>query len=251
MLSSGFDSGIVVNIDDNRTTCTAFYQSCRVEHSFTECTSLNNMCLKYSWKAHLGASTGRYPSDTDLIPIEEDIFTVGFVAENYEHEVRRFLDRPGETAKRYEFPDGRTIYIGIEQFRIPEVIFCPARHRQYDAEPLPEVMNRCFNKLDPDLLSEILLGPTCGIALSGNVAKLKGIAPRLKLEIAASLAKRKDTASRVHVVATPVVNEWVGGSILASMEKTLWLLSDGDEDKDVESAEVRNSFIERTIRDWP
>ncbi|CAL9776942.1 unnamed protein product [Musa acuminata subsp. burmannicoides] len=125
----------------------------------------------------------------------------------------------------YELPDGQTIEIGADRFKIPDVLFNPSLVQQ---EPslmflhsffslssvlymfVIESINRCDADIKRELFSSILL--------AGGTASMLQLKERLEKE----LMEEAPQAARVKVLASGNSIErrfsvWIGGSILASL----------------------------------
>lgn len=123
-----------------------------------------------------------------------------------------------ELEKTYELPDGTTLVIGNERFRVPEVLFQPhligMECLGVDNAVLTSVRN-CDIDVRRDLFANIVL--------SGGTTMFPGIAERLQQE----LAKELPSSTRIKVIAPPErkYSVWIGGSILASLTtfQQMWM----------------------------
>ncbi|KAK2647825.1 hypothetical protein Ddye_015314 [Dipteronia dyeriana] len=125
----------------------------------------------------------------------------------------------------YELPDGQTIEIGSDRFKIPDVLFNPSLVQTIpgmenfaeivpSVRGLPQMVLECINKCDVDIRRELF----SSILLAGGTASMQQLKERLEKD----LLEESPQAARVKVVASGNATErrfsvWIGGSILASL----------------------------------
>ncbi|KAH6755676.1 actin-related protein 4 [Perilla frutescens var. hirtella] len=125
----------------------------------------------------------------------------------------------------YELPDGQTIEIGADRFKIPDILFNPSLIRTIpgmesfsemalSARGLPQMVIESISKSDADIRRELY----SSILLSGGTASMQ----QLKERIEKDLLEESPQAARVKVLASGNATErrfsvWIGGSILASL----------------------------------
>ncbi|XP_022754309.1 actin-related protein 4-like isoform X3 [Durio zibethinus] len=125
----------------------------------------------------------------------------------------------------YELPDGQTIEIGADRFKIPDVLFYPPLAQTIpgmdnfadifpSARGLPQMVIESINRCDVDIRKE-LFG---SILLAGGTASMQQLKERLEKD----LLEESPQAARVKVLASGNATErrfsvWIGGSILASL----------------------------------
>ncbi|KAE9611197.1 putative Actin family [Lupinus albus] len=125
----------------------------------------------------------------------------------------------------YELPDGQTIEIGADRFKIPDVLFNPSLVRTIPGmesfaeivptvRGLPQMVIDSINKCDVDIRRELF----SSILLAGGTASMHQLKERLEKE----LLEESPHAARVKVLASGNATErrfsvWIGGSILASL----------------------------------
>ncbi|KAK1303159.1 Actin-related protein 4 [Acorus calamus] len=125
----------------------------------------------------------------------------------------------------YELPDGQTIEIGADRFKVPDVLFnpslaltIPGMESFADSAPsvrgLPQMVIESINKCDVDIRRELF----SSILLSGGTASMQQLKERLEKD----LIEESPQAARVKVLASGNITErrfsvWIGGSILASL----------------------------------
>ncbi|XP_050381392.1 actin-related protein 4-like isoform X3 [Argentina anserina] len=125
----------------------------------------------------------------------------------------------------YELPDGQTIKIGSDRFKIPELLFNPSLAQTIPGvesfaeiassfRGLPQTVIDCINKCDVDIRRELFTN----ILLAGGTASIQQLKERLEKD----LLKESPQAAKVKVLASGNATErkfsvWIGGSILASL----------------------------------
>jgi actin len=118
----------------------------------------------------------------------------------------------------YELPDGRTISVGNEAFRCPEVLFQPSLLGM-ESSGIHESIYNSIQKCDIDIRDEFF----DNVILSGGSTMPPGIASRLEKE----LRKLAGYSPRIKVLAPPErkYSVWIGGSILASLStfQDMWI----------------------------
>ncbi|KAK9130424.1 hypothetical protein Sjap_010911 [Stephania japonica] len=124
----------------------------------------------------------------------------------------------------YELPDGQTIEIGADRFKIPDILFNPSIIQTIPGmesftdsaslRGLPQMVIESINKCDVDIRRELF----SSILLSGGTASMQQLKERLEKD----LLEESPQAARVKVLASGNAIErrfsvWIGGSILASL----------------------------------
>ncbi|GMH20904.1 hypothetical protein Nepgr_022746 [Nepenthes gracilis] len=125
----------------------------------------------------------------------------------------------------YELPDGQTIEIGADRFKIPDVLFNPSLAQTIPGmegfveiapslRGLPQMVLESINKCDVDIRRELF----SSILLAGGTASMQQLKERLEKD----LVEESPQAARVKVLASGNATErrfsvWIGGSILASL----------------------------------
>ncbi|XP_022871519.1 actin-related protein 4-like [Olea europaea var. sylvestris] len=125
----------------------------------------------------------------------------------------------------YELPDGQTIEIGADRFKIPDILFNPSLVQSIpgmetyaetttSVRGLPQMVIESINKCDVDIRRELF----SSILLAGGTASMQQLKERLEKD----LLEESPQAARVKVLASGNATErrfsvWIGGSILASL----------------------------------
>ncbi|KAF3448878.1 hypothetical protein FNV43_RR09594 [Rhamnella rubrinervis] len=114
----------------------------------------------------------------------------------------------------YELPDGQTIEIGADRFKVPDILFNPSL-----AQTIPGMEN--FAEIAPSVRGLPQMVISCIIdyqLLAGGTASMQQLKERLEKD----LLEESPQAARVKVLASGNATErrfsvWIGGSILASL----------------------------------
>ncbi|PIA34573.1 hypothetical protein AQUCO_03700099v1 [Aquilegia coerulea] len=148
----------------------------------------------------------------------------------------------------YELPDGQTIEIGADRFKIPDILFNPSIVQTIpgmeslagsasSVRSLPQMVIESINRCDVDIRRELF----SSILLSGGTASMQQLKERLEKD----LLEESPQAARVKVLASGNATErrfsvWIGGSILASLGsfQQLWFSK-------AEYEEHGSSYIQR------
>jgi actin-like protein 6A len=125
----------------------------------------------------------------------------------------------------YELPDGQTLEIGADRFKIPDILFnpplaqtIPGMEHFAEISPsvrgLPQMVIDSINKCDVDIRRELF----SSILLSGGTTSMQQMKERLEKD----LVEESPQAARVKVLASGNATErrfsgWIGWSILASL----------------------------------
>ncbi|KAI4350889.1 hypothetical protein L6164_005295 [Bauhinia variegata] len=125
----------------------------------------------------------------------------------------------------YELPDGQTIEIGADKFKIPDILFNPSLAQTIpgmesfveiasSVRGLPHMVIESINKCDVDIRRELF----SSILLAGGTASMQQLKERLEKD----LLEDTPQAARIKVLASGNATErrfsvWIGGSILASL----------------------------------
>ena len=140
-----------------------------------------------------------------------------YVSLDYEQELIT-SENDSSLEKTYMLPDGNTVVIGSERFRVPEGLFQPS-HIGMEQSGIQDVVFQCVNKCDIDLKRTLFEN----VVLSGGTTLLPGIDKRLTSE----LTKLVPELVKPNVSAPPErkYSVWIGGSILCSLPsfEDMWI----------------------------
>jgi len=147
-----------------------------------------------------------------------------YVALDFDAEMKKF-EESSEGEKMYELPDGRTLKVGNQRFRCPEVLFEPSLIGK-EAAGVHETTYNTIMKCDVDIRKD-LYG---NIVMSGGSTMYPGIQDRLTKEMVALAPP----TMKIKVVAPPErkYSVWIGGSILSSLAtfQSMWITKEEFDD---------------------
>lgn len=130
----------------------------------------------------------------------------------------------------YELPDGTVLDLGIERFKIPEIIFDPQRAECVSMDvhlagggggpgdylSIPSLICDSIYKSDVESQATLL----SNLVLTGGSSKFDGLPERIKLEVE-NIMHLRPVSAKVKIVASNTnersICTWLGGSILASL----------------------------------
>ncbi|MGE7391591.1 hypothetical protein ACQKM2_39585 [Streptomyces sp. NPDC004126] len=130
-----------------------------------------------------------------------------YVAEDLTAEMHKA--EAGAVAGSYELPDAQLLPLGSERFDVPEALFAPDRLGL--TEPgLHELVHQVLTAADAPVRAAL----AGAVRLSGGLAQMPGLAPRLAAEAGALT----ELPVKVAVLPEPACASWIGGSRLAADE---------------------------------
>jgi actin len=102
---------------------------------------------------------------------------LAYVALDYDAELKAYTESC-QNDKVYELPDGRTLTVGNQRFRCPEILFKPSMIGK-DFVGIHELTFTSVMKADVDVRKDLY----ANIVLSGGTTMYNGIAERLQKEV--------------------------------------------------------------------
>ncbi|KAI6683368.1 hypothetical protein NL676_029281 [Syzygium grande] len=189
---------------------------------------------RYSFKRKEVRPGEFQPFDIDFPSTTESyrLYSQRVIASDIKDSVCRAPDSPYDESAYanipmtpYELPDGQTIEIGADRFKIPDVLFNPSLAQTIpgmesfsefapSVRGLSQMVIESINKCDVDIRRELF----SSILLAGGTASMQQLKERLEKD----LLEESPQAARVKVLASGNTTErrfsvWIGGSILASL----------------------------------
>lgn len=189
---------------------------------------------RYSFKRKEVRPGDFQPFDVDFPNTTESyrLYSQRVIASDIKDSVCRAPDSPYDESAYanipmtpYELPDGQTIEIGSDRFKIPDVLFNPTLSQTIpgmesfsefapSVRGLSQMVIESINKCDVDIRRELF----SSILLAGGTASMQQLKERLEKD----LLEESPQAARVKVLASGNTTErrfsvWIGGSILASL----------------------------------
>ncbi|KAJ1918261.1 centractin- actin- protein of the dynactin complex [Mycoemilia scoparia] len=135
----------------------------------------------------------------------------------------------GSANEIYRLPDARTIRIGTERFRAPEILFSPdIVGLEYPG--VHQLIADSIERVDLDLRKNLY----SNIVLSGGSTLIRGFGDRLLSELRKTVMQ--DVKLKIYAPPERKYSTWIGGSILASLStfKKMWISAEEyQEDPDI------------------
>ncbi|XP_037680230.1 actin-like protein 9 [Choloepus didactylus] len=164
---------------------------------------------------HLTAFLAEMMRGSGLQLGQQDLDAVESVKHRYCYVASDFLkaqSRPeDECRQNLKLPDGRTITLGKELFRCPELLFSPPEIPGLTPVGVPTMSKQSLHKVPREVRAEVAQN----VLLCGGSSLFEGFEGRFRAELLRSLPPEE----HVVVTAQPTRNfsVWIGGSILASL----------------------------------
>ena len=129
-----------------------------------------------------------------------------YVALDYDAE----MQKPKSSNVSYTLPDGQSIKLADERFRVPELLFKPHMNG-FEFDGIDQTIFDSIMKCDIDVRKDLY----ANIVLSGGTTMFEGLPERIEKEI----IRLAPPTMKTKVIAPPERKyaSWIGGSILASL----------------------------------
>ncbi|XP_059775828.1 actin-like protein 9 [Balaenoptera ricei] len=162
---------------------------------------------------------------------QQDLDTVENIKRRYCYVASDFLKaqaRPeGECRQTLKLPDGRTVTLGKELFRCPELLFRPPEIPGLSPVGVPTMAKQSLQKVPLEVRTDVAQN----VLLCGGSSLFAGFEGRFRAELLRALPPE----AHVVVAAQPTrsFSVWIGGSILASLRalKFCWVLREHYEEQ--------------------
>ena len=207
LYSGGFQTGLVIEIGDSSSRIIPIYEGYKLNHAIRiveiggrALTRYMGEILKDSIGFNLESSIRR-----EIVRAIKE--KACFLSLDFKED----LKRSEQYKKQYSLPDGSTIILSQERFKVPELLFNPTSELEHD--PLPkiimDVVEQCDVHIRPHLLNNIFL--------SGGSSMFPNMKARLYQELELELTRRKKQDQIIRIIAPRerIYSVWTGGSILA------------------------------------
>lgn len=210
LYSSGRTTGLVVDSGDGVTHSVPVYEGYSLPHAIQRLDMAGRDLSEYMVKI-LGESGVAMTSSAEKELVRDMKETSCYVCQNgLEQEMKLAQDNPAEVEKLYTLPDGNTVPLRSERFRVPEVLFDPMMIGR-EIPGIHESAYKCVRECDIDVRRDLFRN----VVLSGGTTMFPGIAERLTKEMKALAPQKVD----VKVAASPQRRYlvWMGASIVAQL----------------------------------
>lgn len=208
-------SGLVVDTGHGVTYTVPVFQGYNLPHA-TERLDLAGTHLT-AFLAEMLQGSGLPLGQQDLDAVENIKHRYCYVAPDFVKEQARPELECRQTLK---LPDGRTVTLGKELFRCPELLFSPPEIPGLSPVGIPTMAAQSLHKVPLEVRTDVAQN----VLLCGGSSLFTGFEGRFRTELLRSLS------SEPHMVVTaqPTRNfsVWIGGSILASLRafQSCWVL---------------------------
>ena len=217
LYSSGRTTGIVLDSGEGVSNTVPIYEGYAIPHAIQrillsgkDITEYLRVILK---ERGINFTT---PAEMEIVKdIKEKLCYV--VHQNFDAVLKESTES-GSVEKAYNLPDHRTISIGNERFRCPEILFQP-KHAGLEIEGVHKYAYDSIMKWDVDIRKDLF----SNIILAGGTTLFEGIGERMWYEI----HQLASSNNKIKVLTPPErkYSVWIGGSILAALStfQTMWI----------------------------
>lgn len=217
LYSSGRTTGIVLDSGDGVSNTVPIYEGYAIPHAIQRIELAGADITEY-FRQLLKDRGYNFTTAAELEIVRDIKEKICYVVDkNFDQELKKSQDNNAND-KTYELPDGRSIVVGNERFRCPEILFQPS-HAGFELEGVHKYAYDSVMKCDADVRKDLFLN----IILSGGTTLFEGMGERMWHELN-SLAP---SSNKIKVLAPPErkYSVWLGGSILAALStfQTMWI----------------------------
>jgi len=210
LYSYGRTTGMVVDSGDGVTHTVPIYEGYSMPHAIQRVDLAGRDLSEYMQKILSERGVSMTSSSEKEIVREMKEQECYVTQGDYEQELQAAGQRPTDYEKHYKLPDGNTVTLTHERFRVPEVLFQPLLMGK-EAPGMHESVMKCVQECELDVKKVLLKN----VVLSGGNTMFPGIAERLTAEVKRLLPMKVD----VKVNASPARRYlvWQGASIMSQL----------------------------------
>lgn len=224
LYSAGRTTGIVCDSGDGVTHTVPIYEGFSLPHAVGRIQLAGRDLTQFMAKL-LTEGGHNFVSTAELEIVRDCKEKTCFVALDYEAAMKEAQNSTVHDMQ-YELPDGKTITVGSQRFRTPELLFKPLELGGKEYESMQSLTFNSIQDSDMDVRRDLYQN----IILSGGTTMFKGIGERLMKEI----EERAPSSVSVKVVASPDRRfaVWRGGSTLTSLSTfaSMWITKEDYEE---------------------
>ena len=207
LYSGGFQTGLVIEVGDSSTRIVPIYNGYKLDHA-VKILDIGGRVLTRETERILTSMgfTTESSVTRDLARVLKE--RACFVSLDYKED----LKRSEQYTKQFSLPDGSTLTLTHERYKIPEILFDPTIINSEETS-LPRAIMDVIEECDIDIRSELLRN----IFLSGGSSMFPNFKARIFKDLELELARRKKKDQIVKIMAPRerTYSVWVGASILA------------------------------------
>ncbi|KAJ3000454.1 Actin-2 [Globomyces sp. JEL0801] len=203
LYASGRTTGLVLDIGDGVTHTVPVYEGFAAQNAIKrDITSYLQILLRK--QGYVFESTAEF----EIVRILKE--KTCFISLNPTKDEKELSSR----LEGYTLPDGKTIKLGYERSRAPEILFNPHIIGS-ESRGVHQMVLDSIGRVDMDLRKSLF----SNIILSGGTTLTKGFGDRLLSEM--KKAAFKETKIKIFAPPERKYSTWIGGSILASLSITI------------------------------
>jgi actin-related protein len=217
LYSSGRTTGIVLDSGEGVSNTVPIYEGYAIPHAIQRINLAGRDITEY-FRGLLKDRGYNFttPAEIEIVrDIKEKLCYV--VHQNFDAVLKESAENTS-VEKTYDLPDQRSIVVGNERFRCPEILFNPS-HAGFEIEGVHKYAYDSIMKCDVDIRKDLF----SNIILAGGTTLFEGIGERMWYEI----HQLASSNNKIKVLAPPErkYSVWLGGSILAALStfQTMWI----------------------------
>uniref|UniRef100_A0A0B7B8M4 Actin, cytoplasmic n=1 Tax=Arion vulgaris TaxID=1028688 RepID=A0A0B7B8M4_9EUPU len=210
LYSAGRCTGLVLDVGSDVTSAVPVYEG----YSLSESIVRTNFAGKDITQYLLGLLSDRgfqftTASEKSHVKIMKE--KLCYVSQDFDKDMTEFSKSSHSAGATYQLPDGKTISLGTERFKGPELLFQPSISEKNETKGIHEMINKAILACELDTRKSLYTN----VILSGGGSLFDGIVERLKKELKSFGTLGAE--ARVHAPKDRILSAWTGGSVLTSL----------------------------------